>query len=70
MKHALALELYSVREDSRCVIIEGVGVDADEASAVDEDLWPCGALGDQLRPVLQQRVLLLQYLHTHTHTTI
>lgn len=41
---------------------EGAGINLDEPGAVDEDLGTNGALGHQLRPILQLGVLLLQDL--------
>ena len=43
-------------------VSEGVGIDLDEASTVDENLGPHVTHGDQLGAVLQTAVVLLQHL--------
>ena len=51
---------YIKHDDLR--IREGFRVNTYESRTVDEDLRPSRALGHQLRPVLQLRVLLFQNL--------
>ena len=52
---------------------EGCGVDPNETSTVNEDLWPNGALCHQLGAVLKLGIFLLQnleWLHSHYIITV